>query len=89
VKQCPLQPAKSTVLMERAPTGAACGDAKHGDSQYECNVCLESCVEPVVTTCGHLYWCVTGQVVAAVLSSPPAAPRAAALPAVAGSDQSL
>jgi len=26
-----------------------------GGSQYECNICLETAVEPVVTFCGHLF----------------------------------
>ena len=25
-------------------------------SAYECNICLETASEPVVTLCGHLYW---------------------------------
>ena len=26
-----------------------------GEQRFECNVCLEECIEPVVTQCGHLY----------------------------------
>lgn len=24
--------------------------------QFECKICLEIATEPVVTTCGHLFW---------------------------------
>jgi E3 ubiquitin-protein ligase RNF5 len=24
--------------------------------QFECKICLEVASEPVVTTCGHLFW---------------------------------
>ena len=25
-------------------------------SKYECNICFDVATEPVVTSCGHLYW---------------------------------
>ena len=25
---------------------------------FECNICLETACNPVITQCGHLYWCV-------------------------------
>lgn len=25
-------------------------------STFECNICIEPAVEPVITKCGHLYW---------------------------------
>lgn len=25
-------------------------------AQFECNVCLETASEPVITRCGHLFW---------------------------------
>ncbi|KAJ3356103.1 hypothetical protein GGF32_001684 [Allomyces javanicus] len=28
-----------------------------GSGLFECNVCLETASEPVVTLCGHLFWC--------------------------------
>ena len=28
----------------------------NNDNPYECNICLEVATEPVITTCGHLYW---------------------------------
>jgi hypothetical protein len=37
-------------------SGGSVGD----DSRFECNVCLDSPDEPVVTLCGHLFWWVLG-----------------------------
>ena len=34
------------------------GDAGGGGGAFECNVCLEGASDPVVTRCGHLFWCV-------------------------------
>ena len=25
-------------------------------NSYECGICLDASIEPVVTRCGHLYW---------------------------------
>lgn len=43
-------------------SGGSVGD----DSRFECNVCLDSPDEPVVTLCGHLFWWV---LVVGVISS--------------------
>ena len=28
-----------------------------GNGQFDCNICLDTAYDPVVTACGHLYWC--------------------------------
>ena len=32
------------------------GPEESKNNLYECNICLETAREPVITTCGHLYW---------------------------------
>lgn len=52
---------RSTSSSNVAASGALAGAAAGGggeDSRFECNVCLDSPDEPVVTLCGHLFWCV-------------------------------
>ena len=29
---------------------------KTRNNSFECNICFQTCVDPVVTQCGHLYW---------------------------------
>lgn len=27
---------------------------------FDCNICLDTASDPVITVCGHLYWCAAG-----------------------------
>ena len=31
-------------------------DEESKSNLFECNICLETAAEPVITPCGHLYW---------------------------------
>lgn len=31
-------------------------DEESKTNLFECNICLETAAEPVITPCGHLYW---------------------------------
>jgi hypothetical protein len=47
-------------------SGAGAGSAPRAAppaaaSPFECNICFESATSPVVSLCGHLYWCVVGK----------------------------
>ena len=41
---------------DRAPMTDYCSPSKPGlDGLFDCNICLETASEPIVTLCGHLY----------------------------------
>jgi E3 ubiquitin-protein ligase RNF5 len=31
-------------------------DDSNGDSNFECNICLDTAKDAVVSMCGHLFW---------------------------------
>lgn len=37
-------------------TGTENGDEKVNDPSFECNICLDSPTDAVVSLCGHLFW---------------------------------
>ena len=38
-----------------AASAAAAAGGEGGESLFDCNICLETAHDPVVTLCGHLY----------------------------------
>ena len=48
---------RTTSLADRgaAPMTEHCSPSKPGLDGFECNICLETASEPIVTMCGHLY----------------------------------
>jgi hypothetical protein len=36
---------------------------------FDCNICLDTVSSPIVTLCGHLYWCVARRVDAPVVAA--------------------
>ena len=45
-----------------AASGSSKGAPEDRYSPFECNICFDVAQDPVVTRCGHLYWCVKGSV---------------------------
>lgn len=41
-----------------ATAGSSATDAQnhHSDSTFECNICLDTAREAVISLCGHLFW---------------------------------
>lgn len=55
----PDSPAKATPGGEAAAgTTRTQSDAGDAANRFICHICLNSPERPVVTVCGHLYWCV-------------------------------
>jgi len=52
--QTPRVPSSATAAGATRPGGGNTNTPQH-DSRFNCNICLESVSEPVVTQCGHLY----------------------------------
>jgi hypothetical protein len=51
------KPSSSTPASSKPSSSTPSNDQEnsHGESLYECNICLDTASLPVVTLCGHLY----------------------------------
>ena len=65
------RPALRTTVRQRRPCLPSAQDALLEGGMFDCNICLDVATDPVITVCGHLYWCVPRH-------PPPRAARAAA-----------
>ena len=43
-------------LMTTSAPAFGSGTDDEGNSQFDCNICLEASTDPVITLCGHLFW---------------------------------
>ena len=37
-------------------SGSATSDSSSQDSTFECNICLDTAKDAVISLCGHLFW---------------------------------
>lgn len=50
------QMAASESSQENGPGGATGGPEEDGRAFFECNICLDTAKDAVVSMCGHLFW---------------------------------
>lgn len=56
--------AAASASMENSNTGGTSGNSSNGDSAsqdstFECNICLDTAKDAVISLCGHLFWLVS------------------------------
>ncbi|MEE6525239.1 hypothetical protein FKM82_025119 [Ascaphus truei] len=52
-------PAPSASVENSGPGGASGssnGESSSQDSTFECNICLDTAKDAVISLCGHLFW---------------------------------
>lgn len=55
--------ASTTESKQKSDAGESSGNGggeeeKKDDRMFECNICLDTARDAVVSMCGHLFWCV-------------------------------
>lgn len=79
-KQPGLSIAVPATPAESSPPGTPCGtSSSHEAGMFDCNICLDCASDPVITVCGHLYWCARARAAGPARAGNPVLPALACL----------